>query len=509
MRGELHSTSSKDVPDVAADKPSPETLLVKALQSVMGKSDDDGKPKAKEAESIRLLDFPTPETYRSWRIAAREAIRAASDRPDEAFAWVQAKDQSLEGLRDPGKFLTLNIAKLLSAICKVVKGELARQIVNYKESEAAHARALRGRQVLYMFEQYFKTNEEVGALYSVEDLLKVSLTNDDLSSFIHNWESVIAGISHVPEELALRDIWLRQIRGSHRLKYDLETYDRAKEGTETHSYQFLLSSIKNLLTRGRVRKNRDKIAKAHGAKYGAPAQEDGEGKGKGGRKGREASRQRETSQVPKKNCFTWVKTGKCEKGADCKYKHEKPRGNSPNRGRTGSPRDLSKVPRKFHKIGCCTEGANCRFSRSKPASPAKGDKQRSPSPAKRRRSKRTSIEKTWDWRYSKLDSGLGEMDVIYYLQNPNTKKKKKKVSFINRPEIKEIPAEGEGWRHIPSPSTRINRFKTAQECPKGGPRRSCCCAISSSESPQEEEGRQARVVLCFGSEGQVRSRPRG
>ena len=364
---EERATSSKDVHDVVAEKPSPEALLVKALQSMMGESDDDGKPK--EAETIKLLDFPTPETYRSWRIAAREAIRAASDRPDEAFAWVQAvyaKDQSLEGLRDPGKFLTLD-TKLLSAISKVLKGELARQIVNYKESEAAHARAVRGRQVLYMFEQYFKTNDEVGALYSVEDLLKVSLINDDLSSFTRNWESVIAGISHVPEELTLIDILLRQIRGSHRLKYDLETYDRAKEGTETHSYQFLLSSIKNLLTRERVRKNRDKIAKAHGAKYGAPAQEEGKGKGKGGRKGREASRQRESSQVPKGYCFTWVKTGKCEKGADCKYKDEKPRGNSPSRGRPGSPRDLSKVPCKFHKIGRCTEGANCRFSRSKPA----------------------------------------------------------------------------------------------------------------------------------------------
>ena len=115
-----------------------------------------------------------------------------------------AKDQSLEGLRDPGKFLTLD-TKLLSAISKVVKGELARQIVYYKEAEAAHARAVRGRQVLYMFEQYFETNEEVGALYSAEDLLKVSLVNDDLSSFIHTWESVIASISHVPEELTLRD----------------------------------------------------------------------------------------------------------------------------------------------------------------------------------------------------------------------------------------------------------------------------------------------------------------
>ena len=123
-----------------------------------------------------------------------------------------------------------------------------------------------------------------------------------------------------------------------------------------------------------------------GAKYGAPAPDDGQGKGKSGRRGREASRQRETSQVPKGYCFTWVKTGKCEKGADCMYKHEQPRG-EPSRGRANSPRDLSKVPCKFHKIGRCTAGANGRFSHSKPASPAKGDKQRSPSPAKRRRSK--------------------------------------------------------------------------------------------------------------------------
>ena len=129
---EERATSSKDVHGVVAEKTSPEALLVKALQSMTGKGDDDGKPKAKEAETIKLLDFPTPETYRSWRIAAREAIRAASDRPDEAFSWVQAvyaKDQSLEGLRDPGKFLTLD-TKLLSAISKVVKAELARQIVS-------------------------------------------------------------------------------------------------------------------------------------------------------------------------------------------------------------------------------------------------------------------------------------------------------------------------------------------------------------------------------------------
>ena len=40
------------------------------------------KPKVKEAESIKLPDFPNPKTYRSWKIATREAVRAASDRLD-------------------------------------------------------------------------------------------------------------------------------------------------------------------------------------------------------------------------------------------------------------------------------------------------------------------------------------------------------------------------------------------------------------------------------------------
>ena len=33
---------------------------------------------------------------------------------------------------------------------------------------------MRGRQVLFMFDQYFKTSEEAGNLYSLEDLLRVS-----------------------------------------------------------------------------------------------------------------------------------------------------------------------------------------------------------------------------------------------------------------------------------------------------------------------------------------------
>ena len=259
---------------------------------ILAKQPEEDKPKVKEAETIKLPEFPNPETYRSWKTAAREAIRAASDQPDSAFAWileVYKKDASHEKLRDPGKFLTLD-TKLLASLSKVAKGELARQILNFKEVEAGQERAVRGRQVLYLFDQHFKTNEEVGSLYSVEDLLKVTLVQDDLTTFLHNWESVIAGMSHIPDETTLRDIFLRQIRKSQKIKFDLERYDRAKEGTPERSYEFLKESIRDLLTRERMRKNRDRIAKSHGDKYGAPGMTDT--KPKSGRSPRGESRRR-------------------------------------------------------------------------------------------------------------------------------------------------------------------------------------------------------------------------
>ena len=156
---------------------SPHDSLVSALKAAIGKKDDDDKPRVKEAETIRLPGFPNPESYRSWKISVREAVRAASDRPDEAFNWVQEvyeKTATVESLRNTGKFITLD-TKILNALSVVAKGELNRQIINYKESEAAASRAVRGRQVLFMFEQFFKTNEAACSLFSVEDFSRLSL----------------------------------------------------------------------------------------------------------------------------------------------------------------------------------------------------------------------------------------------------------------------------------------------------------------------------------------------
>ena len=93
-------------------------------------------------------------------------------------------------------------------------------------------------------------------MYSTEDLLKVVLHGNDLMTFIQNWDSVIAGVKIVPEQHVLKDIFLRQIRGCHKIKYDLDTYERAKDGSYDKSYEFLVQAVRDVLTRERLQPNR-------------------------------------------------------------------------------------------------------------------------------------------------------------------------------------------------------------------------------------------------------------
>ena len=102
-----------------------QTAILNSLKSLKGEtSTEESKSKINEAENINLPEFPIAATYRSWKTATREAVRAASDSPDEAFQWilqVYAVDASHDDLRDPGNFCYF--------LTKVAKGALAREIL--------------------------------------------------------------------------------------------------------------------------------------------------------------------------------------------------------------------------------------------------------------------------------------------------------------------------------------------------------------------------------------------
>ena len=91
--------------------------------------------KTKESDRVLVPNFPQPENYKNWRIRVRDAVIAASSKPDLAFQWIEEvlkTDQTLEALRDSGKFVTLD-AKLTSSLTNICEGDFARQLDIFKE----------------------------------------------------------------------------------------------------------------------------------------------------------------------------------------------------------------------------------------------------------------------------------------------------------------------------------------------------------------------------------------
>ena len=119
--------------------------------------------KAKESDRILVPKFPQPENYRNWRIRVRDAITAASAKPDLAFQWVEEvfkTDQSVEALKDSGKFVTLD-AKLMSSLTNICEGDFARQLDIFKEEQAKSGTPARGRQALLMIHKHFSTSRNM------------------------------------------------------------------------------------------------------------------------------------------------------------------------------------------------------------------------------------------------------------------------------------------------------------------------------------------------------------
>ena len=338
-------------------------MLKKVTKSKKDKDNDEeteatrGRSKVKEAEKIVFPKFPRSENYRNWRLRAREAVVAASDRPDEAFEWldeVWKEDTTEEYLRDPKGFTTLD-AKILSAITNVLEGDFARQIDTFKEREGHEGRLVRGRQILHKLNAYLSTNALHGSVYEMEDLLNVVTINENLVQFIRNWDTVLSGMKKSPADDVLQPLFHRQVKKAKILSHDIAIYERVVDGSTEKTYEFLYNAVNRLIKIKRLERNRERIAKQAAAGMpSAPAP---------------------LKRVPKGFCIEIVRNGSCSKD-QCTYKHQmpnKPRGRSQSKGkgkgRGQSPSGMGSISPgrinaecKFFKHGKCNKGDKCRFT---------------------------------------------------------------------------------------------------------------------------------------------------
>ena len=164
--------------------------------------------KPREADSVKLLKFPTPGTgFEKWWDHALGSISASTPFCTEAYQWtleIEKSETNFATLGDSGSLMRLD-ALLLAALMECIPGDthlLRQQIKKAKmEQRQQHQRNITGRQVLWMTYKYFAMNEKDRDMTDTARLHKVILTNGDLQKFIHRWDELLAIMRKRPSDV--------------------------------------------------------------------------------------------------------------------------------------------------------------------------------------------------------------------------------------------------------------------------------------------------------------------
>ena len=378
-------SSSSSSSDSSSSEAVSRDKIRKMIKKQLRKASKPEGNRPKEADRVIVPKFPNPEAYRNWRIRVRDAVTAASSKPDEAFKWVEevwAETKVIENLADSGKFATLD-AKLMSALTNVIDGDLSRQLDIFKENEAKKGIHAKGRQALWMIHKHFSTSQKHGAIYDLEDLMAVQMVNDDLKGFVSRWDAVIAGMREDPGTRWKEAYFHNAVKRFKPLEHDLAIYDRAPEGDAHRTYDFLIKSARDYLERKRLEKMRNANKRAISGKTrdaaAAPPRASTPGGGQVG------------------ICFDFQK-GKCTRGDNCKYRHEKVKGGEKGKGKGGKSRSPSRTRSlspgsrqeicKFFAAGTCRRGKDCAFKHVKPAAAAAPDESKKKKKKKNKKPKK-------------------------------------------------------------------------------------------------------------------------
>ena len=119
--------------------------------------------------------MPSVVQFRSWKIAVRNEVAAASGRVDVGLAWmmeVEKESATFLSLADSGSFTTLDV-KLSAALTGASTGVVGQEITTEAEKASQQCRLLRGRQALWLVYRWYATNQEQGAMVEMIDLMAV------------------------------------------------------------------------------------------------------------------------------------------------------------------------------------------------------------------------------------------------------------------------------------------------------------------------------------------------
>eukprot|EP00971_Amphidinium_carterae_P337263 6473987-Amphidinium_carterae.1 len=213
-----------------------------------------------EATSITIAAIPAPSQFRSWRLNTLREIAAASLTPDKCYAWV-LRAESSDDLNETAPFTSID-GKIISALNKVLSGELLRQVQVVIEIDGRAGRFTSGRAMLRCVLKHFATSAAHGQLYDLSDLLQVRLagnTPQALESFVTSWSWVEQGLRlDVADDLKASLLW-EQLKDHAPLQPELLPYRISAPGDSVHTYAYLQKVMNKHSERTRQERTRAQV----------------------------------------------------------------------------------------------------------------------------------------------------------------------------------------------------------------------------------------------------------
>ena len=197
---------------------------------------------------------------------AKNLVTAGGYHDTREVAWVKEvtqDGQTFAALANSGeaRFHSLDL-RLSTALTLIIRNApnaraLHDDLLVKEEQAQAAGTILRGRQILFLMYESFKTNTHMALLYNVTDLSALKYPGDSqLHHFRHQWDLITESMTDSIGQDTLATVLLTKIDTSNELRDDIAYYHRCPTGHADHSYRFLKESIDRCIDRKQQKKNR-------------------------------------------------------------------------------------------------------------------------------------------------------------------------------------------------------------------------------------------------------------
>lgn len=303
---------------------------------------------------MKAQPFPDIAGLANWKshlyTACLEASNVTDPRP--VVQWLQAVDvagATFESFIESGRGferLDFRLAAALKRVCSATGvsatcRELYKTISQEENLAINQRRVLTGRQILWMILRTFKTNADLGVVYSIYHFQNVKWRGDDLrqmEAFRNEWNTIVHHQAEPLSDNQLAELLLRVVEHSSLLRNDLADYLRRMHETRHPDYKALLAMLDRHISMKREKENDQSL-------FDHMKKQSGGGAAPGRKTATPATREQSNKREKRPCKFHGTPAG-CNRGKDCPFSHAGggrqqsagPGGRAPNpRGRSSSP----------------------------------------------------------------------------------------------------------------------------------------------------------------------------